>query len=162
LAPPQITDIQAHNLCELALKQGVRTRLEQLALAQRLYDVYNSKAYEVEYGTWAAFMDHFAEVSVATASRLIAVHRDMVLGMQIEPEKIAKIGWSDAYTLLKKEGKGKDRDEVIGLIEHYAQFSSADRRAEQKKPGCDCDDCYEITLSQCRSCGRRTLIKSTE
>lgn len=150
--------------CEktIALKKDIEVAF--LTLGERLFKIRTEEIWKL--GGFSSYEEFLMEarLTTGTASKIETVYEHFILNLKISPEKVAVIGWTDAYLISQIADTKK---EAIEWLEKGELLSSGDLRIEIMgvKKGVDQKDCkhhntYRIEV--CRDCGLKTKLLDEE
>lgn len=134
-----------------------------LNLGERLYKIRTEELWKNGHDSYFEFLME-AKISESTASKLETVYRHFVLNLKLSHEKVAKVGWTDAY-LISQIALTKDTAEE--WLDKGEILSSGDLRKEimefrTKKDMKDCRHSNKYQLEICRDCGFKARIYDEE
>ncbi len=130
-----------------------------LELGMRLKKIRDEQLYLGQYDSFAEFLFDM-DMSEGSASKIIKVYSFYSEKHEISKEKLAQVGWSKLYTLMKMTDDTTSKKEVISLVEKGASLFRGDVEEEVREfEHKDCShNWYEIHLRACKNCGKREQI----
>lgn len=146
-----MTKLPALNYCEETIELVHNIEEAFLSLGERLYKIRNEKMWE---GRWDSYDDFLMDIKISRAreSKLVSIYEKYVLEYKIEPEKLAKVNWSNLYTMLPAVKDKKSAEEWVEKGSVMFRKDIEDEVREVKRGG-PCEHEFErIVLDKCTKC----------
>ena len=148
-----------HDLLQKAIDMEKRITVDIYAQCALLAKIHDEEAYLPEYESWSAFLDEL-DISEATASKRINIHRRLVVEFGIKPKQLAAAGsWASIAEILPY---AKDKKTAEELVERITPLMPGDKRRmiRELRTGLDPERCRHqwYTVKICSLCGERHKI----
>jgi hypothetical protein len=130
-------------------------------LAARLARIRSEELWrEVGYSSYEEFLAEM-RLSPATASKLVSIHERFVVDLKLDRDKLAPVGWSSLYQLLKVVKTKSDAKEWLGkanLLKRDDLEREVKEAAGKMPEECQKGDHDYYELKICRRCGERVRV----